>query len=85
MLRLLVTVNVVSSSPILATLMKEAIRSSVTSVLTKATRYNMPGHIVLQSRLNLRGWTKQYHVRFEVFTAVTMKNGVFWDESRCLD
>jgi hypothetical protein len=22
-----------------------------------------------------------YHVRFEVFTAVTMKNGVFWDVS----
>jgi hypothetical protein len=24
------------------------------------------------------------YVRFEVFTAVTMKNGVFWDEEWCL-
>jgi hypothetical protein len=23
------------------------------------------------------------HVRFEVFTAVTMKNGVFWDVTPC--
>jgi hypothetical protein len=26
--------------------------------------------------------TRIFHVRFEVFTAVTMKNGVFWDVSR---
>jgi hypothetical protein len=24
-----------------------------------------------------------YYVRFEVFTAVTMKNGVFWDVTLC--
>jgi hypothetical protein len=42
MLRLLVTANVVSSSPILVTLMMEAIRSSETSVLTRATRRNIP-------------------------------------------
>jgi hypothetical protein len=24
-----------------------------------------------------------YYVRFEVFTAVTMKNGVFWDITPC--
>jgi cytidine deaminase len=24
-----------------------------------------------------------YYVRFEVFTAVTMKNGVFWDVTPC--
>jgi hypothetical protein len=35
--RLLVTANVVSSSPILVTLMKEALSSSETSVLTRAT------------------------------------------------
>jgi hypothetical protein len=23
------------------------------------------------------------HVRFEVFTALTMKNGVFWDATQC--
>jgi hypothetical protein len=36
--RLLVTANVVPSSPILVTLMMEALSSSVTSVLTRATR-----------------------------------------------
>jgi hypothetical protein len=37
-LQLLVTVNVVPSSPILVTLLMELIRSSETSVLTRATR-----------------------------------------------
>jgi hypothetical protein len=27
--------------------------------------------------------TQQYNIRFEVFTAVTMKNGVFWDVTLC--
>jgi hypothetical protein len=36
-LRLLVTANIVSSSPIIVTLMMEAIRSSETSVLTRVT------------------------------------------------
>jgi hypothetical protein len=36
--RLLVTASVVPSSPILVTLMKEALSSSETSVLTRATR-----------------------------------------------
>jgi hypothetical protein len=39
--RLLVTANVVSSSPILVTLMMGALSSSETSVLTGATRYNI--------------------------------------------
>jgi hypothetical protein len=38
MLRLLVTANVVPRSPFLVTLMMEAIHSSETSVLTRATR-----------------------------------------------
>jgi hypothetical protein len=37
-LRLLVTAKVVPSSPFLVTLIMEAIRSSETSVLTRATR-----------------------------------------------
>jgi hypothetical protein len=39
--RLLVTTNVVPSSPILVTLMMEAISSSETAVLTRATRRNI--------------------------------------------
>jgi hypothetical protein len=39
---LLVTANVVPISPILVTLMKQAIRSSETSVLTRATRLSIP-------------------------------------------
>jgi hypothetical protein len=41
-LRFLVSANVVPSSPILVTLMMEAIRSSKTSVLARATLYNIP-------------------------------------------
>jgi hypothetical protein len=39
--RLLAAANFVPSSPILVTLVMEALRSSETSVLTKATRHNV--------------------------------------------
>jgi hypothetical protein len=39
---LLITANVVPSSPILVTLMKEALSSSETSVLTRATWRKIP-------------------------------------------
>jgi hypothetical protein len=65
MLWLTVTDNVVPSSPIVFTLIMEAIRTSETSVLRGAIRHNIPEDGILHSHrrenlksyIELTGWT----------------------------
>jgi hypothetical protein len=69
MRRLLVTASVVPTSPILVTLMREALSSFKTLVLHRATRRNIPEDTILDShrRENL----KSYIVTYQFLTIET--------------
>jgi hypothetical protein len=78
---LLVTANNPNSS-IVVTLMMETIRYFETSVLTRVTWHNIPEDGIIQHGY-LQTKSTPYHLPFDVFTAVTMKNAISWDVMPC--
>jgi hypothetical protein len=85
--RLLVTAKAVPSSPILVTLMMEALGSSETSVLTRATRRIIPEDGILHLPLHYTSWRLRavLHkwLQQSVSLSVCMLLGNAWAKRSC--